>query len=132
MWRALQEVGSDSEPPETDYEDFNTSNTINTENASVDICQIGAIPFNFNAHQNRSEVFQISIEQIDRYLNKDSKPRTNPANKLHQEYHEYLNIFNREAAKKLPDHRPYNYKIELEGNLKFGHSPLRGIGKPEL
>jgi len=42
------------------------------------------------------------MEQIDRYLNKDSKPRTNPANKLPQEYYEYLDVFNREAAKKLP------------------------------
>jgi len=71
----LQEVGSNSEPPETDPEgsdfDIGTSDTINTENASIDICQIGAIPFNSNAHQNGSEVFQISIEQIDRYLNKD-------------------------------------------------------------
>jgi len=37
MWRALQEVGSDSEPPKTYYEDFDTSDTINTENASIDI-----------------------------------------------------------------------------------------------
>ena len=72
------------------------------------------------------------MEQIDRYLNKDSKPRTNPANKLPLEYYEYLDVFNREAAEKLPDHRPYDHRIELEDDLKFGHSPLRGMGKPEL
>jgi len=107
MWRALQEVGSNSETP-------------------------GAIPLNFNAHQNGSEVFQISMEQIDRYLNKDSKPRTNPADKLPREYYEYLDVFNRDAAEKLPNHRPYDYKIKLEDDLKFGHSPLRGTGKTEL
>ena len=35
--------------------------------------------------------------------------------KLLSEYHEFLDIFNRLKADKLPLYRPYNYKIKLEG-----------------
>ena len=35
--------------------------------------------------------------------------------KLPFEYHEFLDIFDRLKANKLPPHRPYNYKIKLEG-----------------
>ena len=36
--------------------------------------------------------------------------------KLPLEYYDYIDVFNRTKAEELPPHRPYNYKIELEGD----------------
>jgi len=54
MWRALQEVGPNSQPPKTDPKglDFNTviSDTNNTEKGLYRHLLNSAIPFNSNAY----------------------------------------------------------------------------------
>ena len=36
--------------------------------------------------------------------------------KLPLEYYDYIDVFNRTKAEELPPYRPYNHKIELEGD----------------
>jgi len=50
IWRALQEVGSDLEDSDFGTDTSGTNDTIDTELASINICQISAIPFNFNTY----------------------------------------------------------------------------------
>ena len=44
--------------------------------------------------------------------------------KLPPEYHEFLDVFNRSKADELPPHRPYDHKIELEGERQPPKSRL--------
>jgi hypothetical protein len=41
-----------------------------------------------------------------------------------KEYHNLINVFSKSALDKLPPHRLYNHKIQLEGNLPIRYSPL--------
>jgi hypothetical protein len=41
-----------------------------------------------------------------------------------KEYYNLINIFSKSALDKLPPHRLYNHKIQLEGNLPIRYSPL--------
>ena len=44
--------------------------------------------------------------------------------KLPSEYYDYIDVFNRTKAEELPPHRPYNHKIELEGDGRPPQSRL--------
>ena len=41
------------------------------------------------------------------------KIEVNPADKLSEEYHEFLDVFLKKEANQLPPHRSYNHKIPL-------------------
>jgi hypothetical protein len=41
-----------------------------------------------------------------------------------KEYHDLINVFSKTASNKLPPHRLYNHKIQLEGDLLIGYSLL--------
>jgi len=50
------------------------------------------------------------------------------------EYHEWLDVCEKEASDKLPDHRSYDHYIDLEGNdpKRLGYSSLRNHSAEEL
>ena len=52
--------------------------------------------------------------------------------KLPQEYHDLINIFDRSKAKELLPHRSYDYKIELEPGKKPPQSRLYSISRFKL
>jgi hypothetical protein len=41
-----------------------------------------------------------------------------------KEYYDLINVFLKSASDKLPPYRSYNHKIQLEGDLPIGYSPL--------
>jgi hypothetical protein len=41
-----------------------------------------------------------------------------------KEYYNLINVFSKSALDKLLPYRLYNYKIQLEGDLLIGYSPL--------
>jgi len=55
------------------------------------------------------------------------KKHTNPATKVPVEYHEYLDVFLRKEANKLPERRPYDYKIVIKEGKHPGFGPLYRI-----
>jgi hypothetical protein len=62
---------------------------------------------------NPVKIFAASIADIDKML----KPKVSidPREKLPAEYHEYLDVFSRTLAERLPPQRPgINHKIILE------------------
>ncbi len=57
-------------------------------------------------------LMSVSIEDIKEAL-KD-KPKINPAEKLPNIYHEYLDVFSQDEANKLAPHRPSDHRIVLK------------------
>jgi hypothetical protein len=55
------------------------------------------------------------------------KKYTNPAIKVLVEYYNRLEVFLQKEADKLPEYRPYNYKIILEEGKQPRFGPLYGI-----
>jgi hypothetical protein len=61
-----------------------------------------------------------------------TKPEIDPATKLPPEYHDFLDVFSRRKADMLPEHRPYDHRIEVEPGKSPSFSPLYGISQNEL
>ncbi len=49
-----------------------------------------------------------------------------------QEYHDFADVFSKAKANKLPPHRPYDLKIELEGGATPPHGPIYSLSQVEL
>jgi hypothetical protein len=81
-------------------------------------------------------VYAVSIADIDKALKQ--KPRSDPRLKLPPQYHEWLNVFDRALADKLPIHRKgVDLHIEVEkdedGKEKtIPWGPLYGMSREEL
>ena len=59
------------------------------------------------------EIFAISMRDIDYQLNKNKRPSTNPAIKVPEYYHNFLNIFSKEASNTLSAHSKHDHVIYL-------------------
>ena len=98
----------------------------------LDIIEIGAAIYHRWARKlakkEGATYFSITIQQINDYLKEEYQEqdllvseisevsREELKLKLPLEYYDYIDVFNRTKAKELPPHRPYNHKIELEGD----------------
>src|SRR5260221_2228462 len=51
---------------------------------------------------------------------------------VHQEYHEFCDVFSGEKANTLAPHWPYNLKINLEEGTKLFHGPIYSLSPLEL
>ena len=77
----------------------------------LDICQVGAAPFNLLTRKRGTQVFAISMRDIEKAL--APKKYINVADKLPKEYHDFLDVFSRKDADILLEYRPYNCTISL-------------------
>jgi hypothetical protein len=78
------------------------------------------------------EFFTTSLYKIDHIL--EDRNLESPAEEeteeqmlrriVPKEYHDLINVFSKSASDKLPPHRLYDHKIQLEGDLLMGYSPL--------
>lgn len=62
----------------------------------------------------------------------DSTTREELKHLVPQEYHDFLDVFDRTKADELPPHRPYDHKIELTGEGSLPRSRLRPISDWKL
>jgi hypothetical protein len=98
------------------------------ESKPLSIAMIGAAAYRSLTQKKDVKTFSITPCQINQMLdslNSQTDSSTlcviNPAiieetrAKLPLEYHEFLDVFDRSKADELPSHRPYDHKIELEG-----------------
>ena len=53
------------------------------------------------------------MQDIEYQLNKTEKPITNPATVVPEYYHNFLNVFLKEALNKVLLHSKYDHKIKL-------------------
>ena len=99
------------------------------ESKPVSIAMIGAAAYRSLIRKKDVKTFSITPYQIDQMLESLNRQATDSSAlcaidpitieetraKLPPEYHEFLDVFDRSKADELPPHRPYDHKIELEG-----------------
>ena len=95
----------------------------------LEIKMIAAAPFFHVSKQKRVELFSASLKNVEKAL--QFKHRTDPAIKLPQEFHEFLELFS-EKKKKLPPHRPYDHKINFIEGKQPGYGFLYSMSQGEL
>ena len=69
-----------------------------------------------------TEVFQLSLSEVTAEASSAISDASVDLTTVPKEYHDFLDIFNKEQANTVNPHRPYDLKIELED----GQSPLIG------
>ena len=100
---------------------------------TVDIKMIGAVPFIRSLRkEGASEVFSLSLREINEEMGGEPKEEIDYRKILPAEYHDLIDVFSKKASDELPPHRPYDHKIELEGEHKPGHAPLYKMSQEEL
>ena len=120
-----------SSTPSTKHETrTRTPDTTHEPIPKMDICHIGPAPFAMLARKHDHEVFAASMSDIEKAL--APKTHTDPSTKVPTEYHDYLDVFSRRNADQLPEHRPYDHKIELEPGTQPKFGPLYGMSQEEL
>jgi Reverse transcriptase (RNA-dependent DNA polymerase)/RNase H-like domain found in reverse transcriptase len=103
------------------------------------ILEVSAVSFSRLAKRNQPEelkVFAVSMADIEKALSR--KERTDPRTKLPEEYHEFLDVFDRERSDELPPLRHgVDHRIEIETGpdgrpkeLPWG--PLYGMSREML
>jgi hypothetical protein len=71
------------------------------------------------------ELLTISLYKLDRELEDRQPPPSKDTKLVPDQYHDFRDVFSKEALDKLPPHRSYDYKIELEKPAsKLGYGPL--------
>ena len=111
----------------------------------LDLAFIDAAPFQYLAKQKDVEIFTVSIRDIENelnaismkdikyQLNKTAKTPTDPKTVVLKEYHEFLDVFSKEASNTLSPHSKYNHQIRLlEGYKDHGNSPLSKMSESKL
>ena len=99
------------------------------------IAALSANAFHFAMKQPQNEFFTTSLYEIDRVI---EELRDDPDNaqllkeRLPARYQKYTDVFNQSEAETLPEHRPYDHKIILEGPLPNSYSPLYKQNLEEL
>lgn len=102
---------------------------------TLDLCMIGAAPFvhlTDRARRNPKDyrIFAVSMKDIEKALAK--KITMDPREKLPEDYHEFLDVFSKQEADKLPPHRPYDHKIQLKEGSEPSFGPLYDMSREEL
>ena len=106
---------------------------------------IGAAAFALHLKKPETEVFTVSLYEIDRAIEERKKEaggfvlqqddetedqflrRT-----VLKEYYDLIDVFSKKESDKLSLYRSYNYKIKLTGKNNLGYSSLRQYTPKEL
>jgi hypothetical protein len=81
---------------------------------------------------NQVEQFALSIYEINMALAKEDDKKPDIRTIVPPEYHDYLKIFEKANADKLPPHCPSDYTILLTDRFKPPFGPLYSLSHPEL
>lgn len=95
---------------------------------SLDKCD--TLSFEESVKRDNLNIMAVSIEDIEEALR--DKPKIDPAKKLPEIYHEFLPVFSRDEADKLPPHRPSDHRIILKPGCEAPWGPLYGMSREEL
>jgi hypothetical protein len=78
------------------------------------------------------EQFALSLYEINTALAKEDDKKPDIRTIVPPEYHDYLKIFEKANADKLPPHRPSNHTIPLTDGFKPLFGPLYSLSHPKL
>lgn len=99
----------------------------------LELAMVGAAPFQYLTKQKDVEIFAVLMRDLKYQLKKTEKTPTDPATKVTECYHEFLDVFSKEALNKVSPHSKYDHKIELlNGRKNHGQAALLGMSKPQL
>lgn len=111
-----------------------------TQQQTIDIAAVSAIGLHYNLRVPENEAFTTSLYEIDRII--EDRQETPDVDEpdflaalrkvLPPEHWSYRDVFSPSESDKLPPHRPYDHKIELEGENTLGFSPLYHMSTEEL
>lgn len=104
-------------------------------NISANISAISAASFKFIAKRPhlRQQIFSLSMYEINQAL---KEPPPDPEAELPKiippEYHDFLPLFKKALADKLPPHRDYDHRIPLKEDFTPPFGPLYSLSQNEL
>ncbi len=106
-------------------------------NTGLSICEIGPNAFYYLMKNRQNEVFFTSLYEVDRILDErepeeDLDTQELIENRLPKRYSAYRDVFSKTESDRLPPHREYDHKIQLEGPLPNRFSPLYRQSTAEL
>jgi len=85
------------------------------------------------AHAEGSVSFQLSLSDLSLWGRSASTAPAEPdMSSIPEEYHKYANVFNKERADTLPEHRSYNLKIDLEDGAEPPLSRMYSLSQTEV
>ena len=111
---------------------------------------LSATTFAREARRKGAQVFVLSLREIDKILGTDPMPRRNVAtvrvgntimhipkdadakDYLPSEYHEFLDVFDRSEAKKLPPHRPEDHHIRIQPGKEPPNCKIYPMNRKQL
>jgi hypothetical protein len=110
----------------------NTSESTST--LCINICEISANALHYNMKRPNTEFFQTSLYEIDRLLDEREDKETSLLlrQKLPKCHAAYRDVFSKTESNRLPPHRLYDHKIQLEQELTYGYTPLYRQSTEEL
>jgi hypothetical protein len=85
-----------------------------------------------NNHYGKVEQFTLSLYEINTRLAKDDVKEPDIHTIVLPKYHDYLKIFEKANAEKLPLHCPSDHIILLTDRFKHPFGPLYSLSHPEL
>ena len=106
---------------------------------------MGAAAFQTAAHQKGTQLFSITLSELDKQLselkddiqlNKISRmtenEQKNLRTKVPKEFHDFLNVFDRKAAEVLSLNWTYDHKIEIDSDKPLPKSWLYSMSQFKL
>lgn len=138
---ALSILTDENKPPMTEMTIAIPRRTPTTLAKTPGIHLVGAAPFHRCMKMKGATTFSMTMKQLDEALAvvnsvpTDSEEPTEEENVkrvLPAEYHDLIDVFSKKASNKLPEHRPYDHHITLEGEQKPGYCPLYPMSREEL
>lgn len=94
---------------------------------NVDIAMIGIDVYCTACKLKRTQVFDVSIKDLEYQVEKEARPKTNSKSVVLEDYHDFLNIFFKKNPDTLFLHQKCNYWIILEEEQKHSHASLYKI-----
>ena len=103
----------------------------------VEISMIGAAPLLALQQKEKLELFSLSLHEINQALKEDKQGKSLKASVdirkvVPEHFHEFLHIFEKAHADKLPPHRPYDHTIPLKEGTTPPYGPLYSMSRNEL
>ena len=95
-----------------------TEETILTTAPKINISLVDAATYSKERDSPGTQEFCLRLVSNDISAQSSSMPDSPPVDMSNvlEEYHEFMDVFDKAKAKMLAQHRPYNFKINLEGD----------------
>ncbi len=98
----------------------------------MNIAMIKTSTFNMMSKKKNVNLFFVILKDVEKNLEKHNKSNIVIKNVLSIEYHEFLNVFNKNAFNILVSHCFYDHKIVLKKNVIFEYTSLYKMFEKKL